>query len=504
MRWQLKHFVVGFLLLGTAGLALVYFVHRGQATIHEGTPEEGAKSGIPVKTVHPQANSNFELTVDRPANVKAYYRSPIEARVAGEVQWIHVAPGSNVKKGELLVRILVPDLDAAEKEKKDLIGQREKEWQVAKAKVVAAEKAVDTAEANIKEKKTLLTEAQATTAYRAVQFKRLNDLLTQRSVEPIAVDEAQKNLDVARALEASADAARIKAEAEREDARVNVKVMEAERNRSEQLVQVAKTAHEAAAALAEYARVKAPWDGTVVNRHVDPGSFVQNASTGHPTPLVTLERTDIVTVVMRVPDNVAPFVKDGTVATLELDELPGIKIQGRVTRRSGSLETSDRDRTMRVEVDLWNSDPSNYEAFLAANYNGDKPKAGAEVKDGLPPLLPTFVGEDPLGRSRRLLSDMYGKMTLVLKTFGDCKLIPSVAVLHEGGRALVYVVEQGKAHRVPIKVQMDDGNLAKVVLLDDKGRVRGELTGKEAVIVSNQEELSEGAPVAGTSVSVPD
>ena len=106
---------------------------------------------------------------------------------------------------------------------------------------------------------------------------------------------------------------RKRAEAEREDARVNVKVMEAEGPR-QALVKVAKTAHEAAEALAEYAHVKAPWDGTVVDRHVDPGSFVQNASTGHPTALVTLERTDIVTVVMRVPDNVAPFVKMGTEA----------------------------------------------------------------------------------------------------------------------------------------------------------------------------------------------
>lgn len=358
---------------------------------------------------------------------------------------------------------------------------RKSEWEL-------AEKAVDTARANVEEKKTLLDVAQATTEYRQADYNRLVRLRAENSIDQDVVDVGKKNLGVAKASEEAAKAAKTKADAELMDAKELVKVKRA-------AFEVAKAAHKAALALDEYARVKAPWDGTVVNRHVDPGAFVQNASTGHPTPLVTLERTDVVTVVMRVPDNVAPFVKMGTEAILELDRLPGVKIQGRVTRIAPSLETTDRDRTMRVEVDLWNSDPSKYDTFLTANYQGDVPKKGADVKDGLPPLLPKFTGEDALQPSRWLLADMYGKMTLVLKTFSDSKLIPSVAILHEGGRELMYVVEQGKAHRVPIKVQVDDGHLAKVVLLDDKGRIRGNLTGNEEVIVSNQEELSEGQPV---------
>jgi RND family efflux transporter MFP subunit len=274
-----------------------------------------------------------------------------------------------------------------------------------------------------------------------------------------------------------------------EDAQANVKVMDAEVERTRQLIEVAKSDHEIAKARLAFAVVKAPIRGMVVDRKVDPGSFVQNASTGHPTPLLTLERTDIVTVVMRVPDNFAPFVTPGTEAVLKLDGLPGILIHGKVTRFPRSLKTAARDRTMKVEMDLWNGTPQEYKAFVA------DPKSLADLKDGPLPVVPEFTGKEALGRSRQLMSDMYGKMTLILKTFADTRLIPSQALVREGGRSFVYLVQHGKAHRVPVSVQIDDGSLAKVERLDDNGDILGDLTGREEVIVTNLEELTEGQPV---------
>jgi HlyD family secretion protein len=348
---------------------------------------------------------------------------------------------------------------------------------------------VKTALANVEEKKTLLRQAKAVTEYRVEDFRRLDDLWRSNALEKPTRDVAAKNLEVARASEVAAEAARIKAEAEVEDARANVTVMEAEGERMRQLIEVAKSDHEQAQALVAFARVKAPFRGTVVSRKVDPGSFVQNASTGHPTPVLTLERTDIVTVVMRVPDNFAPFVTPGTEAIIELDALPGVKIHGKVTRFPPSLETASRDRTMRIEVDLWNGPADEYKRFFA------DPRNLADLKEGPLPLVPEFTGNDPLGRATHLMADMYGKMTLILKTFGDTYLIPSQAVVRQGGRTSVFVVEDGKAHLIPVAVQVDDGNLAKVERLGEHGEVLGDLTGKEEVIVSNQEELTEGQPV---------
>ena len=479
-RWRLSYFVVGALLIGVPGLGVRYFFHEDKASSQD-TPEEEIATEVQVRTVHARGDSSFVMTVDRPANVEAYYRAPIEARVAGEIEWIKVALGSRVKKNDLLVKVRVPDLDADVEQKGAMVGQRKSEWDL-------AVKAVDTARANVEEKKTLLQLAQATTEYRQAYYNRQVRLRAENSIDQDVVDEAKKNLGVARADEEAAKAAKTKADAELVDATELVKVKQA-------AFEVAKAAHKAAQALDEYARVKAPWDGTVVNRHVDPGSFVQNASTGHPTPLLTLERTDVVTVVMRMPDNVAPFVQTGTEATLELDELPGVKIQGRVAHRPVAGDDRPRPHHAGGSGPVEQRPPASTTPSSPPITTETNPRRTPTSRTVCRPCWRSSRARMHCSAARRLLADMYGKMTLVLKSFGDSKLIPSVAILHEGGRELMYVVEQGKAHRVPIKVQVDDGHKAKVILLDDKGRVRGDLTGKEEVIVSNQEELSEGQPV---------
>jgi multidrug resistance efflux pump len=477
--------------LGAASL-VVFFLYRGPAAKASAEPGEqlpGEMNSISVKTVRPRPDPKFQMTVSRPADVEAYYRAEIEARVPGEVKTIRVAPGSQVEKDQQLVRISIPDLEALEREKANMVGQRQQELELAKAREKAARIGIETALANVQEKKTLLQKAKADTEFRDIQFKRMQYLLTKNSIDERLRDEAAKELEVARAAEVSADASRIKAECEVSDARANVEVTTAEVERMKQVIEVAKSEHEAAKAIVEYSIVKAPFRGTVVERAVDPGSFVQNASTGHPTPLLTLERTDIVTVVMRVPDNYAPFVTAGTEAIIELDALPGVQIQGKVTRFAPSLVTASHDRTMRVEVDLWNGTPEELKQFIA------DPKNLTELKDGPQPLLPKLSGNDPLHRATRMMAGMYGRMSLVLKTFGAIELVPSAAILRHGGRTYIYVVEDGKAHMMPVEIQIDDGNLAKVERLDANGNVLGDLTGKEEVIITNQEELTEGQTV---------
>jgi multidrug efflux pump subunit AcrA (membrane-fusion protein) len=348
---------------------------------------------------------------------------------------------------------------------------------------------VKTALANVELKRALLKEAQAETRLCDTKFQNLDQLWKSNSVQKIVRDEALRSLEVAREVEVGADAARKKAEQEVEDARANVKVMAADVNRSKQLIEVAKSEHEQAAAIAEYAVVKAPFVGAVVSRLVDPGSFVQNASTGQATPMLTLERSDIVTAVMNVPDNYAPYINSGTEAIIEMDSLPGVKIVGKVTRFAPSLVTAAHDRTMRVEVDLWNEAAEKYKPFFADDKNL------ADLKEGPLPLLPEFKGKGNSQLSNRLITGMYGKMTLVLKSFGQIELIPSQAIIREGGRTSIYVVRDGKAHLMPVEVQVDDGILAHVVALSKNGENIGHLADSEQVVISNQEELSEGQPV---------
>jgi HlyD family secretion protein len=485
--------MVVLLVAAAVGAAVFFFTRPNQAQANrsgeEGKQAEEGGSAIHVKSAHPQVDSNFQVTVFRPADVEAYYSANIEAQVPGVAKMLRVAPGSRVKKGQLLVELDVPDLEATVLEKKAIVGQRKEEVKAAVEKRQAAELAIETAKANVDVAKTELQRAQADTLYRKRDYARVDELWHNSSIERAAVDIADRALGVALAAEAKARALNVKADCELADAKANLKIMDADVHLKEQLVTVAASDRKKAETMFEYSRIKAPYDGTIVSRKEDPGSFVQNASTREPTPLLALERTDIVTVVMRVPDNYAPYVTNNTEAVLELDALPGLKIHGRVTRFAPSLKTHDNDRTMRVEMDLWNEKPADFEKFMANAENREK------LKEGLPPVVPRILGKNPLNLSTHLLPGMYGKMTLILRTFSNVRLIPSQAIIREAGRAKIWIVQDGKAHKIPVAVQVDDGKLARVERLSKDNSIEGDLKEDTEVIISNQEELFEGMPV---------
>jgi multidrug resistance efflux pump len=460
--------------------------------------DEPVFSAVPVKAVRPRRDERFAMTVRRPADVEAYYSTHLESRVPGVVSMIRTAIGEEVKKGELLIRVDVPDLVQTLNEKERTVTQRRRDYELAVANIHTAEAAVKTARSDVKLKQAAVVLAEATLAHRHKLLLRLQDLRAGRTIAQGVVDDAQRDYEAALAEKQSALAAVEKAQAGVEDALAQLEAARAQAQVKDALVAVAQCDRDLARAMLDYTSIRAPFDSVVVHRNVDPGSFVQNASSGHPTPLLSLERTDIVTVVMRVPDNYAPYVTPGTEAVLELDALPGVQIHGRVTRFAPSLVTSEHDRTMRVEVDLWNRGARQFQEFLAGQRAKKEPFD--DLKKGPLPLVPEFKGKGGAKAPPRLMPGMFGRMTLVLQQFQGSHLVPSSAVVSHGGRPYIYVVRDGTAHLQPVEEDVNDGKLAKVELLDADGSVAGDLTGDEVVIISNQGELSEGVEVKPTLV----
>ena len=253
-----------------------------------------------------------------------------------------------------------------------------------------------------------------------------------------------------------------------------------------------------AKALLDFATIRAPFDGVVTHRNVDPGSFVQDAAGGHPDPLLTLARTDIVTVYMKVPDNYASFVNRDTEAIIQMSSLPGVEIHAKVTRFSPSLLNPEHDRTMRVEVDLYNGTADQYKRFLAR----EQASGNADLKSHKLPTLPQVKGKEPGAQALGLLPGQYGKMRLVLRSFQGSYLLPSNAVLSQGGASYVFLVKEGRVVKVPVEIQADNGKTVKLVLIEKLagGEIKRELTGKEEVVFSNQGELGEGQAVKPVAV----
>jgi multidrug efflux pump subunit AcrA (membrane-fusion protein) len=395
-----------------------------------------------------------------------------------------------VKKGEELIVISVPDLVADVAKKEAVVKQRRSDLKVAQAMRKKAEADIDVAKSASEEKDALVRVADATTAFRKQELARFRGLARDRTVTQNIVAERKKFYEAAVAAGVGARAAVKRAQADELAANAKLQEAIADEELKDSLIEVAQKDVQLAKELLGFATLTAPFDGVVTSRNVDPGAFVQNSATSPGPGLLTIEQTEVLTIYTNVPDSYAPYIDDKTEAIITMSELPEVEIRARVTHYSKSLQTPAHDRTQRVEVDLYNRGPKSWRAFLAhERWTGYK-----DLKGGKLPVFPEVSKRlrEKLGDTR-LMPGMYGTMRLVLRNLKKAYLIPSQAVFTKGGKPYVFIVRKDVAHLVPVEVQVDDGILAKVVLLRGRaGTRRAELTGKEHIVLNNQGELTNG------------
>lgn len=495
--------VILVVVLGLLGAGFAFIHHVGdEASPGSGEPEsnEVPEVEISVKTVYPRQDKSFTMTEKRPADVQPYFETDLQTRVPGLVEWIPYDVGSQVEAGNNLIRVSVPDLEARSDQRKADLYHAEALVKEKKAAIDVAKADYEAALSRIKASEARLRADQSYRVFRKKQAERFAGLQKARAIEYELVDEQQDRYHAS--IEAvTADEEKVSsAKADAIACKARISLTQAELEEAQAKVEIAKAEQAFAQAMLDYSIIRAPYDGVIVRRNVDPGHFVQNAGDSHAKHLLTVQRSDIITIVMRLPDHYAPYVTPQTEAIFETSSLPGVKIHGKVTRYPPSLVTPEKDRTMLVEVDLWNRSPQQFEekkndrTFL----NGLKRGMPGDPRGGLP-VVPKIEGNLA---GRQILPGMYGEMTLLLRKFENVYMLPSQAVINQGGIPYIYVVKDGKAQKQPVKEQVNDGKLVYVELLDREGGVIGDLTGKEEVIVSNQGELSEGQPVK--PVSVPD
>src|SRR5207253_2557057 len=325
-----------------------------------------------------------------------------------KVEFIRKAEGAPVIAGELLIKIAVPDLDEEVGQKEAIVRQKQAELHLALATEKIDQKAITVANLNIEVEKAGVDLAQAMQNYRRKEFRRLRALAEEDKAATLqVVDEHEQYYQSAVANVAKANAAVLKAEADLQEARAKSEAVSADAQLKRELIAVARKVRDRTQALASYANITAPFDGVITRRNVNRGSFVQNATTAHTRPLLRVERRDIVTVAMRVPDTFASPVSSDTEAVIEMSEFPGEKIHGKVTRFSPTLEREANDHTLPVQVDLFNGSEEEYRNFLSKEKAKQVPFD--DLKEGPLPLLPTITGAKS-DEALRLYPGMYGEM----------------------------------------------------------------------------------------------
>lgn len=495
------------LLLLVGGVALGAGLYTGKIPNPLGThtpkanasAEKPAENSTTVKLIRPKRESSVAMTIDQVASVEPYYQAELRARASGIVKRVHRDIGDRVQAGDILVEIDVPDIDQDVAKCDAMILQRQQELKVSQAKFKDAKAAKEVAAATIRQRQADVIAATATRDFRKRKFNRFQELAKSGTVVGNLVEEEEREYLASEAVVTSTNANVDRAKADFSESESKVEAAAADIDLKQAQIEVARKDLERAKAIADYSKVLAPFAGVIVRRNVDPGSFVQNATTGSSETLIAVARLDLVTVSAKFPDNVAALVNEKTMASIQFADLPGLNVTSKITRFSPTVLNADR--TMRVEIDLFNGTESEYQLLLEAIKVGGPNRPTKGASDPIP--VHAQANQTAI---RRLVPGMLASIKLGVGGFGESYVLPSAAVYTRSGTSYVLLVEQGRTKQVPVRVQFNDGKTVRVGLQlasrDTNGNVREglrELTGQEEIVATRQLEIGDGTAVQGSA-----
>ncbi|MBY0523581.1 MAG: efflux RND transporter periplasmic adaptor subunit [Gemmataceae bacterium] len=419
-----------------------YTFRKGQPAAHaHETHAVSDRGAMQVLAVHPR-NGAMERTTTQPGSIHAYESVQLYAGVSGYLKTQAVDIGDRVKRGDVLVTVDVPELEKQVQRYKAGVDR-------ARAVVIQMKARVASAKADREAARALVPQAEATAKSKAAELRfrerqllRMRELLALKSVDERLVDEKIEQRDAAREAEISAQEAVNSAKSRLAAADAHVQQAEADVVEADAEVKVTQADLEKGELLVKFATVTAPFDGVVTQRNFFVGDFIRSASEGTHLPLLTVQRTDRMRVVVQIPDRDVPYADPGDPAAVELDALPGQKFQAKISRVSHSEDPSTR--LMHIEIDLPN-------------------KAG-KIRNG-----------------------MYGRVTIMLDHFEGLAIpVSCLTGKPQEGKGNVFVIRDGHAALVPVTIGGDDGLQVGVL---------SGLRLEDEVIVHPPTGLADGTPV---------
>jgi len=413
-------------------------------------------------------------TVEQPGFVEAYEQTWIYAKVSGFIKQYYVDIGQQVKKGDPIAEIFVPELREDHEQKlaqvdldREMVKQAEKLVDVAKSKLKTATAQKAEAKANV-------GRYQADIVRWVSEVRRVAQMVEQNVMDRDVLEETQKQLassrasyDAALAAVAAREAAEASAEADVAKAEIDVKTAAAQ-------VKVAEADERRIAAMLAYTNVTAPYDGVITVRNANTWDYVQAAtgdkSTSQPSPMFVIARDDQVRIFVDVPEDKARYVRAGTKANVRSTAMSGLEIKAVVKRTSWSLV--EKTRTLLAEIDL----PTKDSDVPAKN-------VASPVKNADPPS----IDDD------RLRPGNYVNTQLIIERSG-VPMLPNDALVVSGNQTYCYLLRGGKAVKTPVVRGLRDGAWVEVTKMEIDGRWV-DVIGGEEVITGALDELTDGQPV---------
>ena len=433
--------MVRLVLVGVVMLALAGGTYLGRSKARPApaaAPAAAVVSEVPASVVIGAARRADVVTrVLASGSVTSIRDSKIGSKLSGRVAAVLVEEGQRVGAGAPLLRLEASELVAQEAQaeantagararlQEVLAGQRPEERQQVTNAVAQAEAA--------------LRSAQASLELAQSNVQRMRSLKTEGAV-------AQQDLDSAETQARVAQAQVVQAQAAYDSAKQNWNIMTAGA-RQEDIQQARAQLAQAEAGLAMVreqlhdSTISAPFDGTIIQRNVEPGEVVSSAGGSNQSPLFVLSQVDDVYVEFIVPAQHRAELQQGQAALMAVDGLPGRTFEGRVEEIRPAADAANRTFGVKVRI----------------------PNPRGILRPG-----------------------MFARGAIVVGVRHSVLSIPEQAVLTATSGPIVFVVREGRAVRQSVTLgEHQDGSVEVTYGLADGDRV----------VVEGQDGLTDNQPV---------
>jgi multidrug efflux pump subunit AcrA (membrane-fusion protein) len=327
---------------------------------------------LPVVLVADARQADKTVSLMLPGNIQAVTETPILARAEGYLIKRTADIGDRVKAGQELAELATPELD--------------QQVEQAKATVQQTRAALTQARAN-------LSQAKANSNLAEVTAKRNSTLVTRGVLSKQEGDQSTANYQAQLA---------------------QVQAAEATISAAQQNVNAAEANLQRLTEMQSFKIIRAPFDGIITLRNIDTGTLINTGS----TLLFRIAQTNVLRIFINVPQANYNDLHVGAIADINVQELPGRKFIGKITRISGALDTNTR--TMLTEVQIRNSDNS-------------------------------------------LLPGMYAQVTLSVTRSHPPVIVPGDAVVVQNkGTVAAVVDDRNRVHFQPINIGRDYGSVVEV------------------------------------------
>ncbi|HEY4628570.1 MAG TPA: efflux RND transporter periplasmic adaptor subunit, partial [Flavobacterium sp.] len=205
--------------------------------------------------------------------------------------------------------------------------------------------------------------------------------------------------------------------------------------------QASQAAYKEITIMKSYLVIRAPFDGVISARNVNPGTFVGSSGKGSEMPLFTLQQQNKLRLSVYVPEMYTGYLTIGDELIFNVKSINNETFHAKIARMSGALDS--KLRSERVELDVINT-------------------------------------------SKKLLPGMVAEVLLPLKSKDNNYVVPKSAVMTSSDGVYVFIVENNKM----IKTAVQKGRE-----LENRVEIFGDIPENSILVKVPSEEMKDGTAV---------